>query len=443
MKSESSSNQASASEALVETEECKLQLPAYLEKADQYASENRWAEAAACYRQAADLEPNDNSILGKLGFCYSRNRQHDLAIEVFSELSKREPHIARWPYMIGYQYYDKKEWQKAIQFFDKALSLKSDYIKVLYRNGYARLQIGDLGGAEELLIRCIDCWRQLDDDRKLAERNRYSDACFQLGKLYLAKGLTLKAEKWLKEAVNQDNNDEHKHYNLGKAFLKNGKIPEALEEFRLADTLHPHLDYFQDKLASTYLLVGNSEEAERIYQAIPPPRRKPYIWCNYGIVLLQRGKPDDAIRALKNAARLDYQNHRIHFYLGSAYLEARNVSLSVKELKLAAQLKLERFGSEYKEATEKLQLIRDQFGEEVNVALVQHDIDDGDRSYVGRIESYNVKRGFGFLKSGSGERIFFHVSDVANPDDIVPGRQAEFERVESDKGPKAIKMSIG
>jgi len=269
--------------------------------------------------------------------------------------------------MIGYQYYDKKDYDKAVQFFDKALSLKNDYIKALYRNGYARLQIGDSDAAEQLWLKCIDCWQQLDEGKKLNEKNRYADACFQLGKLYFTQGLTKKAEKWLKEAVNQDNSDEHKHYNLGKAFLGNGKIPEALEEFRHANTLHPHLDYFQDKLAYTCLLAGKTDEAEQIYQAIPSHKRKPYIWCNYGRVLLQMGKYDEAVKALQNAARQDHQNHHIHFHLGSAYLETGNIALAVKELELAAKLKLKRFNSEYKEAIEKLQMIHSQFAEETMI----------------------------------------------------------------------------
>lgn len=442
MESKLSSDPVDIPEASKETETLSPKIAAYLEKAEQYASENKWAEAAEAYKQAVDLRPGDNAVLSKLGFCYSRNRQYNLAIEIFSKLAERETFIARWPYMIGYQYYDKKEWAKAIEFFDKAVSLKSNYIKALYRNGYARLQIGDSAGAEPLLLCCVENWRQLDDAGKLNERSRYSDVCFQLGKLYLEKGLTLKAEKWLREAVNLDSDDEHKHYNLGKALLKNRKTPEALEQFRHADTLHPHLDYFQDKLASTYLKAGNSEEAEKIYQSIPSYKRKPYIWCNYGIVLLQREKFDDAIKALKNAARDDNQNHRVHFHLGLAYLETGDVSLAAKELEFAAKLKLQRFGSEYKEAQEKLQVIYQQYDKETIRSSTLPNTNDATQSVAGVIESYFGQRGFGFIATENGEKIFFHVSDVKNPEDIKKGSMAKFERVESEKGPKAVKMIV-
>lgn len=282
MKTESIDSRNATRATSVKPEDCTSQLEGYLKKGEQYMSENNWTDAASAFKQAAELDPNNILIQGKLGFCYSRNGQHDLSIRIFSELSQREPYIAKWPYMVGYQYYDKKDWKNAIQSFDKALSLNSDYIKVLYRNGYARIQMDDLDGAESMLLRCIDSWCKLDGEKKIVEIKHYSDACFQLGKVYLTKGLTKKAEKWLREAVSQDDRDEHKHYNLGKAFLKNEKIPEALGEFRLANTIHPHLDYFQDKLACTCLMAGQADEAEQIYQAIPPNRRKSYIWCHYG-----------------------------------------------------------------------------------------------------------------------------------------------------------------
>jgi len=417
---------------------CASELAECLKKGERFMSINNWTDAATVYKRATELDPRNISIQSKLGFCYSRNSQHELSIKIFSDLFEREPRNAKWPYMIGYQYYDKKDWKNAIQFFDKSLSLDCDYIKGLYRNSYARIQIDDLDGAEKLLIRCISSWQKLADEKKGAEKNHYSDACFQLGKVYLSKGLTMKAEKWLKEAVCHDDRDEHKHYNLGKAFLGNRRIPEALEEFKLANSLHPQLDYFQDKLAYTYLKAGQVEQAEQIYQAIPPRKRKSYIWCNYGVTLLQKGKLEEAVNALQNAVKLDYNNHRIHFYLGLAYLEDENMPHAIKELELAAKLKLKNFGAEYKEAIEKIKIIHSQFGEKI----IGSGSDSSTGTEGGVIETFNSKRGFGFLKDKNGDKIFFHISAVSNPREIFLGRNADFVRIESDKGPKASKMSI-
>jgi tetratricopeptide (TPR) repeat protein len=416
----------------------ELQLSEFLLKGEQFMSESNWDEAIAVYKKAVELDQHNISILGKLGFCYSRSGQHELSIKIFSDLCQRAPQDAKWPYMIGYQYYDKKDWKKAIQYFDKSLSLDGDYIKVLYRSSYARIQIDDIETAEKLLLKCINSWQKLDEGKKVGENSRYSDACFQLGKLYLNKRLTLKAEKWLKEAVSHGDRDEHKHYNLGKAFLGNKKITEALEEFKRANALHPRLDYFQDKLAYTYLQAGQFDQAEQIYQTIPPHKRKSYIWCNYGVTLLKRGKSEAAINALQNAVKQDYDNHRIHFYLGSAYLERENIPHALKELELAAKLKLKYFETEYKEAIEKIKMIHSQFGERITSSGSDASIGNE----IGIIETFNSKRGFGFLKNKNGEKIFFHISAVSNPGEIFLGREANFVRVESEKGSKASEVSI-
>jgi len=100
-----------------ELEDKEALLTDCVKQGDQFASENNWTEAAKFYKHATELDPGDNSILGKLGFCHSRNREYEMAIEVLSELHEREPHMARWPYMIGYQYYDKKEYDKAVKIY--------------------------------------------------------------------------------------------------------------------------------------------------------------------------------------------------------------------------------------------------------------------------------------------------------------------------------------
>ncbi|MFC2069799.1 cold-shock protein [Chloroflexota bacterium] len=83
-------------------------------------------------------------------------------------------------------------------------------------------------------------------------------------------------------------------------------------------------------------------------------------------------------------------------------------------------------------------MIHSQFDEE----MIVNEPESETQNYVGQIESYNTNRGFGFLKDESGERVFFHISEVTNPGDIALGRQVEFEKAESEKGLKAIRMTV-
>jgi tetratricopeptide (TPR) repeat protein len=408
---------------------------AYLQNGDLCMSKNDWAEASKFYKMFTDIEPFNTNVLSKLGFCYSRSGQHDLAIKMFNKLAELEPKIAKWQYMIGYQHYDKKDWKHATLYFEKALHLKQNYIKVLYRNGYARIQTGDYDQAEEQFQKCIKCWSQLSENEKQKEKKYYSDACFQIGKIFLKKGLSIKAERNLVEAVKYDDADEFKHYNLGKSYLKNNKLPQAIEQFSIANSLKSHVDYFLDKLGIAYLKAGKLSEAEQVYRSIPTLKRKYYIWCNMGMALLKNGKIQEAITSLQTATRMAKNNHRIHFYLGSAYFENGDYKKASMELDLAIKLKKEFFSSDYKEAFEKLKLIPEQTDEHSGADMEAE-------KQQGYIMKYFEKKGFGFLKSDDGEQIFFHINEVINPSEISQSRKAEFVLLNHHKGPRAKKVFI-
>ena len=60
----------------------------------------------------------------------------------------------------------------------------------------------------------------------------------------------------------------------------------------------------------------------------------------------------------------------------------------------------------------------------------------------GRIKAYNSDRGFGFISRGQDRDLFFHISDVINPDEIKIGASVTFETQDSAKGLRAAKVSI-
>lgn len=117
-----------------------IDLKDYISKAELCEKNSKWDEAIILYKQ---IIKEDCSIknLERLGWCLSRNSNFDEAIEAFQKLSEKDPKTAKWKYMIGYQYYCEKKWNKCIQYFEEALDLKSDYFVVKYRLSYAYIQI--------------------------------------------------------------------------------------------------------------------------------------------------------------------------------------------------------------------------------------------------------------------------------------------------------------
>src|SRR5205823_1172915 len=108
-----------------------------LERATHAFSENRWSDAIPDLRTAHECVPDDVDIAWKLGFALSRDERYEDAIHVLDELHSKHPQDARWPYMVGFQFYQQGDWTQAVEWFVKALALRPGYVKVLYRKGYA------------------------------------------------------------------------------------------------------------------------------------------------------------------------------------------------------------------------------------------------------------------------------------------------------------------
>ncbi len=417
-------------------------LQACLIAGERAINEKRWPEAVKWLAKAAERVPTDTAILGKLGFCLSRNQEYQRAIEVFIRLSTGEPKIARWPYMVGYQYYMQSQWTDALHWFDRALGIQSTYLIVLYRKGYAHLRMEQLAEAERAFKSCLTIWEGLPLEAQQEKRSSYSDACFQLGKLYLKQGLTFKARRCLTLAVEHDPDHADKRYELGKCLLQTGQANEAIQELRHADNLNADVDYIIDRLAQAYIAIDDLAEAEQLYSRIPPYRRREYVLRNLGILCFKQGRYEEAARNLLQAIRKEPKNHHSHYHLGLAYEALGNLVNARQAYQEAIQVRQQRYNKSYPEAEERLHAVEEQL-------LARQTLEDptvcpsapgGEHS--GKIVFYNSQRGYGFIRNPAGERLFFHVSDLPAGFAAKEGVNVEFEVKSSPKGLQAINLLL-
>lgn len=410
----------------------------YLEKAQEAENAGEWGRAAKLYEEALKTCPEDRKVLEKLAWCLSRDRQHEKAIERSLELHKRFPSEAKWPYMIGYQYYDQKEWESSIGWFDKALALKPDYVVVLYRKGYAHHQIGQVGAALRAYALCRKIWHDLPDgpakerDRKNCAKAAYHQASLMLDNpRLLVPGSESEIVPILEEAVALDPEDHNKHYRLGATLLMSDRPEAALEALQEADRLSRGKDYVLDKLAQAYAATGRSNDAVKCYERIPQQRRRPYIKRNFGKLLLDLDQPKEAEQMLREVVRQEPKNHNGHFYLAKALMALQRVSEAASELKTAIETKRERYKSRFAEAEELLSRIETEHPDALESS--------GDPNR-GVVEEYHAERGFGFIRADDGKRRFFHITECRCKEEIKPGLRVSFQPQQTDKGLRAINV---
>jgi tetratricopeptide (TPR) repeat protein len=405
-----------------------------LERAKRAVSENRWSDAIADLRIVHERTPDDAEIAGKLGFVLSRDERYEDAIKVFNDLHRKHPQDPRWPYMVGFQYYQQKAWEQAIDWFARALAIRPGYVKVLYRKGYAHTAVGQEQDAIKTLGKCISSWEAMTPDAQERDRSTYGKAQFQLGKVYLKKGLSLKARRHLQVAAQIHPKDHDVLYELGQCHLKNNQLDDAIRELQAADHIKPGTDYIIDRLAQAYSKRGDYATAERLYEGIPKHRRRPFILQHMGTLYLEQRQHQKALPHLELAARKQPDNHNILYSLGLAQEATGQLKAAHASFTRAVKYRKSNYNLEFKEAEEALQRTT-----EILATLPPTEPEDTSKDNEGVIDSYNESRGFGFINSKSGS-IFFHVSVFAGQREIRTGLRVTFSSEPSPKGPRAVRV---
>lgn len=141
-----------------------------------------------------------------------------------------------------------------------------------------------------------------------------------------------KAAKKFEKAVEKAPADPDNHYNLGLAYLKLERWPDAEKSLRRAAELNPASALIQSALGAALARTGKIDEAIKAYQAalaIDPLRLD--VQANLAQTLLDAGRYDEAIEAYKGALKnkpVDPSN----FYnnLGFAYMKKGDTDQALK-----------------------------------------------------------------------------------------------------------------
>jgi tetratricopeptide (TPR) repeat protein len=407
-------------------------------QAEQAEKQNQWAEAVQLYSQALQESPDNQTAKERLGWCLSRAKEYEKATAIFQELAQHQPEIAKWPYMIGYQYHEQQHWREAIDWYSKSLTLNPDYIVVLYRKGYAHFKLGQVGEALQAFERCRKLWRALpegllkDKDKKNCAKAAYHQAEVLIENWRIVEGTFEAAIQLLGEVISLDPANYNAHYLLGKAYLESGQPEKAIEAFQESDHLQPNQEYVLDRWGQALAQLKRHDEAEKIYQRIPPPQRKDYTLRNLGEIQLQKGDHQRAIATLKQAIQKNGRNHNAHYYLGLCYRAASEWALAVHELREAIRLRQKHYKLPFPDAQKALDEILSQHPEAASM------LREGQRQR-GKVIKYFEEKGYGFIQAGSGQ-LFFHVKDCPRGERIEVGMVFEYDEGMGDKGPKAIKL---
>ena len=160
------------------------------------------------------------------------------------------------------------------------------------------------------------------------------------------------AIKWLEKAVTVDSTNKDAWYYLGRAYYTEARLLEARKAFLKVLDLDPHDAKAENNLGLIFESSAQPEAAIEAYgkaiawqERSPNPSEQPYV--NLGNLLMEQGRPQEAIGRLEKAVALAPGNAFCRLALGNAYLRTRQLEGAQRELEKATQLEPDNAAAHY------------------------------------------------------------------------------------------------
>lgn len=408
----------------------------------QYLISNEW-ENALNFLESTKEQLGDD-LLERKAWCCSRLEKYPEAREIYRDLLSRQPNNAKWLYSLGYQFYAQKNYSKSVEYFERALEIYPEYLKVKYRIAYAYLQ---LSGTENQWTKDV-YWKAIKHlkdshiiysnyslDQKEKDKSTYADICALHGKTML------NSQKYIDNAIElfylslSLKYDEDVQYQLAKGYYLKKDYQGALDN--LPKSNKP--SYYVLELEAQILTDNQKyEESNKVLFRIIKFRRKDYLYQRIANNFLSIGNNGKAMEFALKAVSLDGRNYKNYLICGRICKEIKQYKTSIEYLEKARLNKQKKYQCDEPEA---IRLI-----EEINVITSNYPIDEicvanSLEQQVGIISKYNSSRGFGFIRAKlTGKDYFFHIKSVLTNRLPTQGMEVRFEIMQSEKGQVATNI---
>jgi predicted Zn-dependent protease len=289
--------------------------------------------------------------------------QLDDALKAIDALSRQTPEPRGVERMRGEVYYLKTDFADADNAFQQAIAQDPDDKEAIQLRGVTLFRMGKAPEAIPLLERSHDNLRELNLDgtyvlalcylnlHKFAEARRNFAALYRLppesasSYLLLARMLirwqnSPAAQEMAQKAVALDPKLPEAHLVIGQVELGEGKLDEALAEFRHEASINPMYGPIYDRLGDAYMQKNEFAKAQdALNQALllEPDATGPYILL--GQVLLKEDNAATASIYLKRAVQMDSENEFSHYLLGQAYRDLGKKQEAIAEFQASAKIK--------------------------------------------------------------------------------------------------------
>ncbi len=272
---------------------------AYILLGNIYYDLGRFEKAIEVYRRALDIEPDNAPLLFNLASALLKQGDEFAAIENLKKAAAKdragEVSFRSWS-RLGALFIERRNYDEAVQWLEKALRLRPEDARNRYNLGIAYLHLGKDEKAREQFIRA-------------EERGRNDVAMLEkLGEAYTRMKDYERSKEIYEEILKKNRRNVRVLARLGEIHYEKGEYDRALEFFRRITDIEPATE----NARVAWLNIGNIlDDMQRYNEAIEAYNRALTIspkdhmaHYNLGIAYEHAGKPEKAVQAWQEASRL-------------------------------------------------------------------------------------------------------------------------------------------
>jgi tetratricopeptide (TPR) repeat protein len=303
---------------------------------DLYRVEERWAKADSAYRRANRLDPNLAWPYHNLAWLLARRGEHETALEWYQQALARhqrnEDLAISWN-RLGESYRALVRWDEARHAYQQANAADPIYPWPYHNLGLLAEQEHHWPAALTFFQQALDR-HQRDPDRAVAWHH--------LGNVYRGLAQPAQALEAYHHAAELDPTYAEPWRSLGDIYRTSQQPQEALEAYRQAIRLDPAEPWPYHYLGWLHQQRGEFEAAGARYeQALKRHRADPdraISWHHLGQVNAALNRPQEAIKAFRQAGALDPGYALPWHHLGDTYRHLNQPDQAIAAYEYAAKL---------------------------------------------------------------------------------------------------------
>src|SRR5436190_22405373 len=250
---------------------------------DYYSRSGKYDKAIDYFNKAIAIKDDVAVYYENLGVAYEESGKAQEAEQAYLKACELEKESGGPFNTLGYFYFERKEWNKAIMYYTRAF--QKDNTNTTYLQNLVRAH-GDSGNTDLALDFSLQLYSLLSNAENQAQYAFYLSGMGKLDEalvqakaalkkdkenvyalktaasIYEKKGDAKKAiELYIHAIEKSDNKDDYAYNQLGVLYYRTGKLEEAVSCYTAAIKINPGIIVYYDNLALAYEGLGLFTEA--------------------------------------------------------------------------------------------------------------------------------------------------------------------------------------